>query len=51
MRMGEFTIPVRLEESDEYKNNDRVYYRYSIEATVTNVAGETQSSTDVIPGG
>ncbi len=48
---GEFTIPVRLEESDEYKNNDRVYYRYSIEATVTNVAGETQSSTDVIPAG
>lgn len=48
---GEFTIPVRLEESDDYKNNDKVYYRYSIEATATNVAGETQSSTDVISAG
>ena len=48
---GEFTIPVRLKESDAYKNNDRVYYRYTIEATVTNVAGETQSSTDVISAG
>ena len=48
---GEFTIPVRLQESDSYKNNDKVYYRYSIEATVTNVAGETQSSTDVISAG
>lgn len=48
---GEFTIPVRLQESDAYKNNDEVYYRYSVEATVTNVAGETQSSTDVISAG
>ena len=48
---GEFTIPVRLQESDSYKNDDKVYYRYSIEATVTNVAGETQSSTDVISTG
>lgn len=48
---GEFTIPVRLEESDAYKNNDKVYYRYSVEATATNVAGETQSSTDVISAG
>ena len=28
-----------------------MYYRYSIEATITNVAGETQSSTDVISVG
>ena len=48
---GEFTIPVRLQESDSYKNDDKVYCRYSIEATVTNVAGETQSSTDVISAG
>ena len=48
---GEFTIPVRLEENDAYKNAARVYYRYSIEATATNVAGETQSSTDVIAAG
>ena len=48
---GEFTIPVRLEENDAYKNDARVYYRYSIEATATNVAGETQSSTDVIAAG
>lgn len=48
---GEFTIPVRLAENDEYKNDDRVYYRYTVEATATNVAGETQSSTDVISAG
>lgn len=48
---GEFTIPVSLQESDAYKNNDKVYYRYSVEATVTNAAGETQSSTDVISAG
>lgn len=48
---GEFTIPVCLEEDDAYKNNDRIYYRYSVEATVTNAAGETQSSTDVISAG
>lgn len=48
---GEFTIPVRLEENDVYKNDARVYYRYSVEATATNVAGETQSSTDVISAG
>ncbi len=48
---GEFVIPVRLRESNSYKNDDKVYYRYSVEATVTNVAGETQSSTDVISAG
>lgn len=40
-----------LEENNAYKNNTRIYYRYSIEATATNVAGETQSSTDVIAAG
>lgn len=48
---GHFMIPVRLEESDGFKNDDRVAYRYQIEATVTNVAGETQSSVDVISAG
>lgn len=48
---GEFTIPVRLEESNRFINNDGVYYRYSIEATVTNLAGETQSSVDVLSAG
>ena len=48
---GEFTIPVLLEENNAYKNNARIYYRYSIEATATNVAGETQSSTNVIAAG
>ena len=46
---GEFTIPVRLEENEMYKNNKIAYYDYSIETTVTNAAGETQSSTNVIP--
>lgn len=40
-----------LEENNAYKNNTRIYYRYSIEATATNVAGETQSSADVIAAG
>lgn len=50
---GEFTIPVELKENeaDQANNRDRMYYRYSIEATITNVAGETQTSTDVISVG
>lgn len=48
---GEFSIPVRLAENDRWKNDNRLHYRYSITTTVTNVAGETQSSTDVISAG
>lgn len=48
---GEFTIPVRLQENDAYRNDDKIYYRFAIEATVTNLAGETQSSIDVISAG
>lgn len=48
---GNFVILVCLEESLAYKNNDRAYYRYSIEATATNVAGETQSSVETIAAG
>lgn len=48
---GEFTIPVRLEEGDALNDDETVYYRYQIEATVTNAAGETQSSIDVISAG
>ena len=48
---GEFTIPVLLEESVQYKSDNKVYYRYQIEAMVTNVAGETQTSVDVISAG
>ena len=48
---GVFEILVCLEENDAYKDDKNVYYRYSVEATVTNAAGETQSSTDVISAG
>ena len=48
---GEFTIPVLLEESEQYKNDNKMYYRYQVEAMVTNVAGETQTSVDVISAG
>lgn len=48
---GSFTIPVRLEDISHFKDSESVFYRYQIEATVTNVAGETQSSTDVIMAG
>ena len=27
---GEFTIPVRLQESDSYKNDDKVYYQGNV---------------------
>lgn len=48
---GEFSIPVLLEEDEEYEGMQGIYFRYSVEATVTNVAGETQSSTDIIFAG
>ncbi|WP_294629197.1 alpha-2-macroglobulin family protein [uncultured Bacteroides sp.] len=48
---GEFTIPVRLEERAAYKDNDKIHYQYTVEVTATNVAGETQSSTEMISAG
>lgn len=48
---GEFVIPVRLEENEAYENNESAYYRYRIEAAVTNVAGETQTSVNSIGAG
>ncbi|WP_455961426.1 alpha-2-macroglobulin family protein [Bacteroides bouchesdurhonensis] len=48
---GEFSIPVYLEEDPRYMNDDKIYYHYQIQATVTNAAGETQTSGDVITAG
>ena len=48
---GEFTIPVRLEENKRYENDDKRYYHYKIETTVTNASGETQMSTHIIAAG
>ena len=48
---GEFSIPVYLEEDQRYMNDDKIYYHYQIQATVTNAAGETQTSNDVITAG
>ncbi len=49
---GEFMIPVQLEKSAGDNIDAReYYYYYSVEATVTNAAGETQSSKEMIPAG
>ncbi len=48
---GEFSIPVVLTPEEKYINTDRIYFRYAVEVKVTNLAGETQSSTDVISAG
>lgn len=40
---GHFAIPVGLE-PDKTEQSDREYYIYTVSATVTNVAGETQTS-------
>ncbi|MDD3037104.1 alpha-2-macroglobulin family protein [Bacteroides sp.] len=48
---GEFSIPVYLDEDQRYTNDDKIYYHYQIQATVTNAAGETQTSCDLITAG
>lgn len=48
---GEFSIPVVLTPDKKYSNLDGVYFRYAVEVKVTNLAGETQSSTDIISAG
>lgn len=47
---GEFTVPVQLTPDAKQKTDDG-FYTYTVEATVTNVAGETQSSTTTISAG
>lgn len=48
---GVFTIPVQLEGDTLYNNGKGNYFSYLIEVTVTNAAGETQTSTKVISAG
>lgn len=48
---GVFTIPVQLEGDTLYNNGRGNYFSYLIEVTVTNAAGETQTSTKVISAG
>ncbi|MCI7069968.1 MAG: MG2 domain-containing protein [Bacteroides pyogenes] len=54
---GEFSIPVSLERKEEDRDRDEDdvydsrYYRYVVEAVVTNQAGETQSGTQVLVAG
>lgn len=47
---GNFSIPVSLL-PDKSQKEDQGFYTYTIVATVTNVAGETQSSTTTIAAG
>lgn len=46
---GEFVIPVTLDSDENTKNLG--YYTYSIEASVTNLAGETQSTITRVAAG
>ncbi|EJX06242.1 alpha-2-macroglobulin family protein [gut metagenome] len=41
---GQFVVPVSLEGEDCNSQHESVYYHYQVEATVTSVAGETQSA-------
>lgn len=41
---GRFTIPVTLTPEEAYRNNDEVYFEYQVKVSVTNLAGETQTS-------
>lgn len=47
---GQFTIPVTLQSDDKMKT-DEGFYMYSVEASVTSMAGETQSSTTTLAAG
>lgn len=48
---GRFTIPVALTPDEAYRNNDEVYFEYRVEVTVTNLAGETQTSVMTLRAG
>jgi hypothetical protein len=48
---GAFTIPVLLKATEEEMNEKFVFYRYTVEAVVTNAAGETQSNTKSLTAG
>lgn len=48
---GTFSIPVDLAVNPNLKQEEYAIYRYTIEATATNVAGETQSAVEVIAAG
>ena len=47
---GEFTLPVTLKPDKDYAL-DYGYYIYRVSATVTNVAGETQTTTTTVAAG
>lgn len=47
---GEFTLPVMLKTGDK-QDSDRGYYIFTVSATVTNVAGETQTSSTTLTVG
>lgn len=41
---GGFAIPVTLTPDEAFRNNDEVYFEYQVKVSVTNLAGETQTS-------
>lgn len=48
---GRFTIPVTLAPDEAYRTNDEVYFEYRVQVTVTNLAGETQTSEMMLRAG
>lgn len=48
---GEFSIPVGLEEDKTSGVADNAFYRYQIEAAITNESGETQTSVQAVSAG
>lgn len=48
---GRFTIPVTLTPDEAYRNSDEVYFEYRLNVTVTNLAGETQTSVMTLRAG
>lgn len=47
---GEFTVPVTLKPEKDY-NPDYGYYSYNVSITVTNIAGESQTTTTTVAAG
>lgn len=48
---GSFVIPVKLVPDAAYKGSDWVYFEYKVQVSVTNLAGETQTSVTTLSAG
>lgn len=48
---GGFVIPVKLVPDAAYQENERMYFEYKVQVSVTNLAGETQTSVTTLAAG